>query len=177
MNRIAFALVLTVSVSGCGGLIEAGDNGSVGAAEARITQVPAMVGCVSVTVAGSRTVTSSLNVTVGETATLRLKNLPVGNDTFTAFAYAAGCNQVAGTQPSWASDPAVTAIAAGKVASLSLTLRPSGGASVGVGFADDGGGATDGGPGGDGGGFGGGTGGDGGARSDGGAATDGGLIP
>jgi hypothetical protein len=112
---------------------------SVGSARATITQVPPMVSCVQIIAAGGLTVTDNFDVQPGQSTVLNLKNLPIGNLTFTAFAYQAACASLAGTQANWASAPAVATIYPGQFTNLSLTLEQVGGANVGVNFDYDGG--------------------------------------
>ena len=142
MRPILFVSVISIALVGCVAGSTGGDgtDGPVGDAVARITQVPPMVGCVTITVAGSRTVTDRFNVTSGQPATLTLKNLPVGDDSFSSAAYANACNAIAGTQPSWASTaPFIAPITQGGVTALALTLEPTGGAVIGINFDTDGG--------------------------------------
>jgi hypothetical protein len=142
---------MSLSLSACNSGLPA--DGPVGSIVARITQVPPEVGCVAIHVAGSRAVNAAFNVTPGQPATLRLGNLPVGNDAFSAAAYGSACNAIAGAQASWATtSPFSAQISPGLITSLMLTLEPSGGATIGIGFGGDGGGPGDGGvPGSDGG--------------------------
>ncbi|HXU71453.1 MAG TPA: hypothetical protein VN947_19105 [Polyangia bacterium] len=130
--------MISIASAGCGqgGTVD----GPVGDAVARITSVPPMVGCVSITAAGSRSVTNNFNVTPGQSATLTIKNLPTGNVSFTAAAFSSACNAIAGTQANWFSGaPFVANISAGVVTSLMLTLEPTGGAVIGINFDTDGG--------------------------------------
>jgi len=118
-------------------------DGPVGSAVARITTVPPSVGCISISVAGTnRSVARSFDVTPGQSATLRLGNLPVGTDAFTAAAYGVACSNLGGAQASWASTaPFFAPVSQGNVTSLVLTLEPTGGASIGINFDTDGGGS------------------------------------
>jgi hypothetical protein len=114
---------------------------------ARITQVPPDVGCVTITAAGDRTVTGTFDVFPGQSATMQMNDLPVGNIAFSAAAYRQGCSSIAGAQPSWATtSPFYAPIVAGAVTAMTLTLEPTGGAVIGIDFGDGGTG-----PGGDGG--------------------------
>ncbi len=149
MRRFAIVISISLSLTACAGLV-GGDDGSnaVGSAEAHITQVPPMVACISITaVGGGRSVTDNFSVTPGQSSVLKLSNLPVGNDSFSADAYAVACNALAGAQPNWSSSAVVAPVGAGQVTNLALTLEPSGGANVGINFDTDGGvdGGSDGG--------------------------------
>ena len=167
------ASVISISMAACAQ--SGSDDGAVGSAVARITTVPPMVGCISISVVGSRTVTDKFDVTPGQPATLKLSNLPVGSDSFSASAFGSACSAIAGTQASWSSTaPFVAAISPGSITSLMLTLEPTGGATIGINFDTDGGtgGCGDGGC----------VGGDGGVPfdlasfGDGGGSFDGGLV-
>jgi hypothetical protein len=114
-----------------------------GIAEAVIAQVPPQVNCVRLIVTAAQSVNHDFDVTPGQSAVLRLDNLPVGNLTVTAFAFANACASAGGTQASWGSSPALASIAPGQVTQLSLTLEPVGGAIVGINFDGDGGAPLD----------------------------------
>ena len=140
MQRFMLATLISLSLGGCAGMFDDDDASlTAGGAEARISSVPPAVSCISINAVGSRSVTNNFNVTAGQSATLRLSNLPVGSDTFTAFAYPTDCSKIASTQPTWASAAVVATISNGGVTNLALTLSPSGGANVGVSFDTDGG--------------------------------------
>ena len=76
MRTILSASVISIALVGCVPGSTGSADGPVGDAVARITQVPPMVGCVTISVVGSRNVTGRFNVTAGQPATLTLKNLP-----------------------------------------------------------------------------------------------------
>lgn len=143
MRSLVLVGVISIAFTAClsGSTVDGQLGGPVGSAVARITSVPPMVGCVSITAAGSsRTVVDNFSVTPGQPATLTLGNLPVGNVAFSAAAYAQGCNAIGGAQPSWAStSPFFAPVAAGQITSLTLTLEPTGGATIGINFDGDGG--------------------------------------
>ena len=144
MRTLLALCVISIASTGCGGMTDNGSNdGPVGSAVARITTVPPMVGCVSISVVGAnRSVSSNFDVVPGQPATLRLSNLPVGNDAFTAAAYAVACSQIGNAQANWASTaPFFAPINQGGVTSLVLTLEPTGGANIGINFDTDGGGS------------------------------------
>ena len=117
-------------------------DGPVGTARASIALVPTNVACVQLIAAAGRTVTDSFDVIAGSSSQLSLDNVPIGNVTFTAFAYATACAATAGTEPTWASAPTLGTILTGQVTNISLTLDPVGGANVGINFNTDGGVAT-----------------------------------
>ncbi|MCA1665306.1 MAG: hypothetical protein LC659_13760 [Myxococcales bacterium] len=136
--------MMSIALAACHNALP--DDGPVGTVVARITQVPDKVGCVSITAVGSREVFHTFDVIPGQSATLQLGDLPVGNVAFSAAAYGQSCNAIAGAQPSWATtSPFVATISAGQLTSLTLTLEPTGGAVIGIDFGD-GGAPPDGGP-------------------------------
>jgi peptidoglycan/xylan/chitin deacetylase (PgdA/CDA1 family) len=109
-----------------------------GKATAALGVVPAAVGCVEIDVVGARTVTSRFDVAQGQMPVLSLSGLPLGTDTFNALAYPTACKSVTGTaQATWISDSVSAPVASTTVANVTLTLRPNGRASVGVGFESD----------------------------------------
>jgi hypothetical protein len=135
--RLLVASVISIGFAACNSALP--QDGPVGTAVARISTVPSGVGCVQIKVVGSRTVKHSFDVTPGQSATLAMNDLPVGDDAFSASAYAVACNAIAGAQPSWATTSAFGAtIGAGTLTSLTLTLQPTGGAVIGIDWGDGG---------------------------------------
>src|SRR5436305_1973936 len=120
--RLSLAIVISVSFAACN--TGAPSNDHVGRAVARITQVPADVGCVAIVVTGAgRTVVDTFDVVPGQSATLQLDNLPVDEDAFSASAFSNGCSAIAGAQPAWATvTPFYAPIAAGAGTALTVTL-------------------------------------------------------
>lgn len=167
MRSLALMTVISIALAGCS--LDGTDNGPVGSAEARITQVPPMVGCISISVVGgNRSVASNFAVTAGQSAVLHLGKLPVGVDAFSASAFSVACSGIASAQPNWASTaPFYANVSQSGLTSLVLTLEPTGSASIGINFDTDGGGGSCG--------DGGCTGGDGGL-GDGGFNSDGGVF-
>jgi hypothetical protein len=132
---IAFALA-GVGV-GCTGADPAGEPGDHGVARLALAAVPDGVACLSVTAAGTRTVTRLFPVSPGQPTVLNLTGLPVGNVEFTGAGFAAGCDAVGGTYPAWISDAVIAMVSAEVVAQVGLTLRRPGRARVSIDFADD----------------------------------------
>ena len=132
------ALLITIfSFAACTGTAPTEDPSLVGRAEAVINQVPSGVGCVQIT-AGTRV--TNTDTTAGQSVTVQLTRLPVGNVTFSALAFASSCAAVTSASTAdWASAPVVANIAVGQVTPVRLLLEPSGSASVGVDFDVDGG--------------------------------------
>jgi hypothetical protein len=108
-----------------------------GRAQAVINQVPASVGCVQVTAVGSTVKIVGVDTTPGQTVSVQLAKLPVGSVTFSALAFQSGCAAVnASSIAEWASDPVAANVAAGQVTAVSLLLKATGNASVGISFDD-----------------------------------------
>src|SRR4051794_9994367 len=136
--RLLLATVISISFAACN--TTSPTLGPVGRAVARITQVPNDVGCVTITAVGDRTVTGTFDVFGGQSATMQMNDLPVGNVAFSAAAYRESCGAIAGAQTGWATPyPFYAPITAGAVTSLTLTLEPTGGAVIGIDFGGDGG--------------------------------------
>jgi hypothetical protein len=129
------SIVLALAFAGC---FSDPDPTMVGEAEATITNVPAQVACIQITVAGARNVTRRFDVSPGQSSVLGLKGLPVGPVAFTGSAYAASCATVGGSAPSWLSDATPATLVGGAVVNVSLVLRRNGEANVSVDFQDDG---------------------------------------
>jgi hypothetical protein len=135
MTRTLLAL-LALTATACSNT--ASDDGPVGEAQLQITQVPPMVGCVQITVAGSRTVTRNFDVTPGNSSVLRMDALPVGNDLFTGSAFSSACSSVSTSSvPNWLSATTAATVTAGGLVSVALELVPNGSASVSVDFQAD----------------------------------------
>jgi hypothetical protein len=111
---------------------------SVGEAEVELTNAPSDVKCLRLTVNGpSRTDVRKFPLVTGQRAVFRLSGLPVGDDTFTAHAFAAKCENLnAGATATWYSEPVVARIRAGLVTHVAIKMIHNGGASVGVDFDD-----------------------------------------
>ena len=136
--RLSLALVITISFAACHNALP-GDDGPIGSASARITQVPDGVACVSISVVGTRSVMDAVDVVPGQPAFLQIDNLPVGLDAFSAAAFATPCASINGAQPSWATaQPFYASVAQGRVTALTLTLEPTGSAVIGIDFGDGG---------------------------------------
>jgi hypothetical protein len=140
MTRTHASLALMLALSACSASPPPDDTAAVGSARAAITQVPPSVSCIRLVAAGTRTVINNFDVTPGQSATLTMTNLPVGNLTFTGFAYGSTCALVANDQqPLWASAPTAATIIPGQTTSLALTLVEVGNATVTINFDTDGG--------------------------------------
>jgi type VI protein secretion system component Hcp len=142
------AVLLAVASSCQGPGPTGGTNDVVGTAQIALTNVPADGTCVSVTAAGTRTVTRSFGAAAGTSAVFEMGGLPLGQVTFTADAFSGDCPPAAGTVPTWISDAAFTAtIAVDPPALVTLNLIHNGSANVVIGFDDgaDGGTSSDGG--------------------------------
>src|SRR5262249_34419649 len=112
-----------------------GDDGATGSIEATLTQIPAGVLCVKVTVArGSKT--TLFNVSPGQnSATLSVGALLLGTTSVEASAYNLACAAVtASTVPDWTGTPVSVDVQAGIKPQISLTLLPNTASTVGVNF-------------------------------------------
>jgi hypothetical protein len=111
---------------------------SVGEAEVELTNAPSDVKCLRLTIDGpSRSDVRKFPLVTGQRAVFRLSGLPVGDDTFTAHAFAAKCENLnAGATATWYSEPVVARIRAGLVTHVAIKMIHNGGASVGVDFDD-----------------------------------------
>ncbi len=134
-------LALTVAA---GGLTHCGSETllpeeDVGEAEIALTNAPTDVSCLRLTVAGaSRTDVRKFPLTSGQRTLFRLNGLPVGNVSFTADAFAIGCNQsLSGVTPTWYSDPVAARLSARETTHVSLRMIHNGRGSVGVDFDDE----------------------------------------
>lgn len=134
-THAAITLSLSLAASCSAPLDDAPD---VAQAVAAITQVPADVRCIDVTVAGANTVTQRFTVTPGASATLTMPGLPIGAVTFVAVAYNLACASVVSTTPStWVSTGVRAVLATGVSTSVTLPLRRAAAASVSVDFNGD----------------------------------------
>jgi len=137
MKRMSLAFVIvSAAVAGCGSKEEL-----PGLATATITNVPAGVACVQVTVSdANHFVQRNFDVMAGQSSVLDLKGLPVGVETFGAAAFGAPCAYIGGLDPNWISDPVSAYLSPGHVTAVTLVLRKAAGATVGIEFEDDDGG-------------------------------------
>ena len=120
---------------GCSAENPAGEN--VGEAEVKLTNAPADVSCLRITVSGSRTDVRTFPLNAGDKARFSLNKLPVGTDTFTGEAFPVSCSAlIPGVSPTWVSEPVVENVKAGLVSQVSLLMIHNGSESVGVDFSD-----------------------------------------
>jgi hypothetical protein len=122
---------------------QAGGSSAVGSASAAIAVVPPSVSCVRILAAGSRSVSTDFDVTPGQSALLVMNDLPVGDVTFSAYAYASPCAFASGTQPTWSARPTAAVISAGQQTHLALHLGQVGSAGIDITFDGPDGGADD----------------------------------
>lgn len=101
----------------------------VGTVTAELQLAPASVKCVNVkTVNGATTINTAFNVVTASNTAFMLTGLPVGNDTFSAQAYAVGCASIGGAQATYVSDNVTVAVSATPV-TVKLMMRPASGAT------------------------------------------------
>jgi hypothetical protein len=115
----------------------------LGVARVAITQAPSDTRCVRITVAGSRTVTSSIDVMPGESTVAMLTGLALGDDTFSGDAFSVACAQVTPMNVAvWVGDPVVATVVNNPPVDVTLIMHRNGRANVGVDFQDDGAGGA-----------------------------------
>jgi hypothetical protein len=159
-SRIGIVLVTVLSAS-CTGAGTSNDD--VGVARVALTGTPTGVACISLTVAGARTASRLFAAAPGESQSLTMTGLSLGDDVFTGQAFSADCGAVtSSTVPDWVSDGVSATLVAGAVTDVALVLRRNGRAQVSIGFEEDDAGAA-------------GSGGSGGAGGAAGGSTDGGA--
>jgi hypothetical protein len=135
---IGASLFAVSAMSGCSGKEPAGGDDMIGTATFELAAAPSDARCLSIVVAGSRTVTRQIGLMPGEPTTFTLNGLPLGSVTFTESAFAVDCGTVtAATIATWQSDPTPATLQAGVAASVTVVLRRNGTANVTSDFQDD----------------------------------------
>jgi hypothetical protein len=106
----------------------------------KISEVPSDVRCIRVTAAGpGRTVEREIDATGSATLTQSLSGLPLGSVTFIGEAFPGECTSVSkSTIAAWASQPVVTSIVLGRLASVDLVMVRNGRAKVDITFTEEG---------------------------------------
>ena len=139
---VGFASGLGCSSTPSGG---GSEEKGVGEAQFAVKVVPNNVQCIQVTAAGSRTLTTSFDVTPNQSAQLSMPGLPAGSVTFSANAYSTPCSQVtASSIPGWSSAPVTAQVIAAGVIQVTLVMSQSGSASIGIEFGSAGSGGLSG---------------------------------
>ena len=129
-----------VAMLGCGR--EAPFDAGLGPAEVSvaITQAPPRVSCIRVTAAGSQTAVASFQVHTNQSTGYRMSGLPTGSVSFRAEAFPVACSDSL-SEPTWASDPVTVVLHAGSNGNVTLLMKGTASATVGVDFpgpgADD----------------------------------------
>jgi hypothetical protein len=109
-----------------------------GEATLAVTNAPVDGTCLRVTVAGSRTVTSSFDLVAGQNTLLTLHGLPLGNDTFTEEAFGGTCSAVGpSTIANWVSEPVTSFVQGGVVSNVTIVLHRNGQVNLTSDFQDD----------------------------------------
>jgi streptogramin lyase len=138
-SQIVCALAVLGGV-GCSAESGSGED-LVGVARASVVMTPPSVRCLTVKVTGSTTVTKDLNVVPEQNSIFDLTGLPVGNDTFTAQAFAVSCSALTGAKATYVSSP-ITATVGVSPVDITFQMVPasssSGNADVGFNFNDHG---------------------------------------
>lgn len=134
-HNIALTVATAALFAGCGAEPTPSPE-LTGEAEVALTNKPADVSCLRITVQGTRRDVRSFNLT-GK-AVFRLTGLPVGNDTFSAEAFQASCANVTSTAiPTWLSEPVTERVRAGIVTHVALNMIHNGQGSVSVNFDEE----------------------------------------
>jgi len=138
-----FARKLAVSVVAIGSALVACSSPNpdaeegLGVATAAVTNVPADVSCIAITVTGNRVAERKFDVSTGASSILAMTGLPVGAVTFVGNAYPTACSAVTSSSlPTWVSDPVSASLSAGVDAKVTLPLRRNGSSTVSVDFDD-----------------------------------------
>ena len=128
------------SLPGGGAAAGSEDEGPVGSAQFAVKIVPNDVRCIQITAAGSRSLTSSFDVTPNQAAQLTMPGLPAGAVTFSALAFSVPCSQVtAASVPGWSSAPVVGQVIPGGIIQVTLVMMQAGSANIGIEFPGTGG--------------------------------------
>ncbi len=137
MTFAALALA-AASIAGCGSDADAsrGQEPETGSLDLLLSSVPVDAACLKVTVAGSRTVSKSFDLTPGPAPTLSMDRLPVGAVKVDALGYSQPCSAVtSSTVATFVTEKPVTArIDALEVAKILLKLLRNGRAQVSIDF-------------------------------------------
>jgi len=128
---------IPLAAASCSGSDQQTDEAGPGVAEIAITQVPSDVQCIQILAQGSRSVEQRYSVTSGQSSTLTMASLPVGTVQFSGSAYATACSNITGQTPTYTAAPVSAAVTAGTPASVALSMRRNGQASVAVDFEGD----------------------------------------
>jgi hypothetical protein len=138
MSRIHALLSLPlVSLIACVPSSSPNGSAAVGSVRASIAVVPSGVSCLRITATAAATVVYDFDVMPGQGSVVTMQNVPVGNVTFAAFAFASACASVGSSQPTWASQATTAAIMPGQTTPLGLTLSQVGSATATINFDTD----------------------------------------
>jgi Bacterial protein of unknown function (DUF839) len=124
-------------IAACGDNINPqGPNEDVGSIEIALTSIPTDVGCLHVSVAGTRTTLRTFDVAPGVDARFSVDRLPIGITTVDGRAFASPCAMVTGSSvPSYVSEmPASVRVDRSAIVSVLLKLIRNGRLSVGIDF-------------------------------------------
>jgi len=135
---VGLAGVLLAAGSGCGRGGAGSPEEEIGVARIAIMQAPSDTRCVRITVTGSRTVVSAVDVTPGQATAFTLGGLPLGNDAFNGEAFGVACAMLTPSAvAAWIGDAVVASVVVDPPVAVTLVLRRNGRATVGVDFQDD----------------------------------------
>jgi hypothetical protein len=109
----------------------------VGRVRVALAVTPADVLCIRIVAEGSRRVTRLFDVAPGQTPALSMQGLPLGAVTFSGDAFDVACGRIGDVEPAWLADPVTATLVRGVVASVTITMRRNGRATVGVDFEEE----------------------------------------
>lgn len=135
--RTALALVALALAFSCGGDGDA-ELQRLGALRVAITEAPADVSCIFLTVDGSRFVERSFDVLPGQSTELLMTSLPVGEVAVEGFTFDVPCDSVMeGDVPGWQGGPVAAVLASGQETPVTLPMRRSARALIAVDFEEE----------------------------------------
>ncbi|HVU50024.1 MAG TPA: hypothetical protein VHL80_05030 [Polyangia bacterium] len=138
--RVALLLGVAGALGACQGPPAGGDEGGgeVGAARVALVNVPPDVTCIRVFATGAtRFAFADADVTTGQSSTLDMEGIPVGDVVFTGFGLEGVCAATADDDPTWVSDRVTATIVGGRFTNVDLPMHPNGRAFVSVDFQSD----------------------------------------
>lgn len=140
-SAVRFALFACAVAAGAACTLpsnESEGHGPTGSVQIALTNVPAGVGCLRLTLVGPTTVQRSFDVAPNQTSILNVDDLPPGPMTLSADAFTTACAGISPTAiGAWISPKQTTTILTGGLTFVTLTMERSGQACVSVDFPQD----------------------------------------
>src|SRR5262249_51804895 len=133
------AILLSTRLIGCSSGSQTGAAGEdTGIAMLSIVKAPGDATCLQITVAGSRIVQNSFDLSPGQDAVFKLQGLPTGSVVFSEQAFGIACSLVnSSSVPTWLGGPVTVTLTPGVVANVTIVLRRNGQAIVTSDFQED----------------------------------------